>query len=163
LKILRLPSKRTVASLAWRNSPATLGLEMSEKPTSGQASPFPRSAAMTASDYHEPLGRSCAASKPLIMSGVIDRNKRLSAKKPLIMSGFPTSTTPKWVRFAFDRISKPLAMFSIRWALFRIFPFSPASIREWLCLEKCRRAGHPDSATNWAWNRNSGKLNKESE
>jgi hypothetical protein len=129
--------------LARRDSPATLGLEMSEKPTNGLASQFWYSD----TDSHD-------LSTPRMRGVATAHHER-----------FSYSTTRKWVR-----ILAISAMFSIRWASFRNFPFLSAFISvhprpndfsqdspEWLRHAKCRTAANP------ATSQNSGKLNKESE
>jgi hypothetical protein len=170
LKILDLSPNPSPASLDRRNSPATLGLEMSEKPTNGPGSPFSRSAAMTANNSHGSCAsRACAASKQLITSGCFVRNKQLNTQGPLIMSGFNVRRPKIGFVSHPTHILERFLMFSIRWALFRIFPLS-ASIRvnlrpndfsqeshEWLCLEKCRLAGRRGRTHN------SGRPSKESE
>jgi len=133
-----LSPKPSSRSLAFRDSPATLGLEMSEKPSNGAASILSRSAAMMANNAHKPRRPRVRGVETAHHERLSEENKRLSSKKPIMISGFP----PILERFL---------MVSIRWTLFRIFPFSSASIRvhprpndfsqdprEWLCFEKCR-------------------------
>ena len=159
-------AQATYPRLAWRNSPATLGLEMSEKPISGLASKFPRSAAMTANDSHESDVPRIRGIETAHDERVLGKNKRLNTQKPIIMSGFP-ARRPK-IGFVSHPtpILERFLMFSIRGTLFRVFPFSSASIRarEWLCFEKCLFAGYLDPPTiKRVRTRNSGKLNKELE
>ena len=154
LKILVLPSMPSPAGLAICNSPATLGPEMSEHPINGPASEFSRSGAMTAIDSHESHVPRMRGRETPHHERLFDRNKQLSSKSQLIMSGFPAR--PPKIGFASHpiHILECFPIFSIRWALFRIFPFSSASIRvnlrpndfsqvcrEWLCFEECPPAG----------------------
>jgi hypothetical protein len=166
LKILDVSLKPSSASLDRRNSPATLGLAMSENPINGPASEFSRSGAMTAIDSHESHVPRMRGRETPHHERLFERNKQLSSKRPLIMSGFPAR--PPKIGFASHpiHILECFPIFSIRWALFRIFPFSSASIRvnprphdfsqvcrEWLCFEECPPAGCLDHC----------KLSEESE
>src|SRR5258708_608496 len=115
-------------ALARRNSPATLGLEMSEKPTGGPASRFRRAAVMTANDSREACVPRVRGVETAHRERLFDGNKRLSSRKPLMTSGFLTPQPKIGFVSHPTPILERFLMFSIRWALFRIFPFSSASI-----------------------------------
>jgi hypothetical protein len=125
LKILDVSSKQSLASLAWPNSAATLGLEMSEEPTNVKVSIFSCSAAMTANDSREHRGTRLRAGTTANHERLFGGNKRPNNQKTVNHERLSRWTTQNWIRFALNRISNLFVMFSIRWALFCIFLFCP--------------------------------------
>jgi hypothetical protein len=148
LKTLDVSFKPSLASLDWRDSPATLGLEMSEKPSNDATSIVSRSATMTANYSPEGSILSMRARETAHRGQLFNINKRLSSKEPLSMSGLPLLS-----KIGFGLHPTPILerflIFSIRWASFRIFtsafihvnlrpPDFCQDSREWLWFEKWR-------------------------